>query len=176
MKHQETVWIAQGGVIAAIYVILTWVFSAFSFGEIQVRLSEMLTILPVFTPAAVPGLFIGCMLGNILGGAVAADTVFGSLATLIGALLTRMLRSAPPPVALIPPILSNALIVPFVLRYAYGLATPIPMMMLTVGLGEVLSCGVLGTLLYFPLNRLRGPLGFAPSARPVARRKESGGR
>ena len=173
-KNKSTVWITQGGVIAGIYVILTWVFSAFSFGEIQVRLSEALTIMPVFTPAAVPGLFVGCLLGNLLGSAVAADTVFGSLATLIGAFLTRKLRNAHPAVALIPPILSNALIVPFVLRYAYGVPTPIWMMMLTVGLGEVLSCGVLGLLLYYSLNRHRNLFALSPSERTHGGRKENG--
>ena len=129
-------------------MVLTVAFAPFSFKEIQVRISESLTILPIFTPAAVPGLAVGCLLANILGGAVAADVVFGSLATLIGAVGTRMLRDKNPVLAVIPPIIANMLIVPFVLRYAYGVPLPIPLMMGTVGIGEMISCGVLGLLLY----------------------------
>ena len=138
--------------IAAVYVVLTFVFAPISFGEIQVRISEALTILPVFTPAAVPGLFVGCLLGNMLSGAYLPDVIFGSLATLLGAIGTRALTNASPFLAPLPPIIANALIVPFVLRYTYGVALPIPLMMLTVGVGEVISCGGLGLILYFTLG------------------------
>ena len=158
MKNKNTLYLAQAGMVAAIYVALTVVFAPFSFGEVQVRLAEALTILPAFTPAAVPGLFVGCLLGNMLGGAVLPDIVFGSLATLIGAVGTRMLRKANPYLAPVPPILANALIVPFVLKYAYAVDLPIPLMMLTVGLGEVLSCGVLGMILYFALKKRKGQI------------------
>lgn len=158
MKNKNTLYLAQAGMVAAIYVALTVVFAPFSFGEVQVRLAEALTILPVFTPAAVPGLFVGCLLGNMLGGAVLPDIVFGSLATLIGAIGTRMLRKANPYLAPVPPIVANALIVPFVLKYAYAVDLPIPLMMLTVGLGEVLSCGVLGMILYFALKKRKGQI------------------
>ena len=153
MKKKNTLYLAQAGMIAAVYVALTMAFAPFSFGEIQVRLAEALTILPVFTPAAVPGLFVGCLLGNTLGGAVLPDIIFGSLATLIGAIGTRKLRSLNPFLAPVPPIVSNAVIVPFVLKYAYAVDLPIPLMMLSVGIGEVLSCGVLGMVLYFALKR-----------------------
>ena len=158
MKNKNTLYLAQAGMVAAIYVALTVVFAPFSFGEVQVRLAEALTILPAFTPAAVPGLFVGCLLGNMLGGAVLPDIVFGSLATLIGAIGTRMLRKANPYLAPVPPIAANALIVPFVLKYAYAVDLPIPLMMLTVGLGEVLSCGVLGMILYFALKKRKGQI------------------
>ena len=144
---------AQAAMIAALYVVLTMVFAPFSFREIQVRVSEALTILPVFTPAAVPGLFVGCLLANLLGGAAVPDIIFGSLATLIGAFFTWKLRNKHPFLAPVPPILSNMLIIPFVLRYAYGVPMAIPLMMLTVGFGEVLSCGVLGILLYYALKK-----------------------
>lgn len=150
---KSTLIITQGAVIAALYVALTYVFAPISFREVQVRIAEALTILPVFTPAAVPGLFIGCILGNIVGGGLIPDVIFGSLATLIGAVFTRMLRKKSPFLAPIPPILSNTVIVPFVLKYAYLIDLPIPLMMLTVCLGEVISCGVLGLLLYFALYR-----------------------
>ena len=146
MKNKNVTFLVQGAAIAAIYVVLTIVFSAFSFGEIQVRLSEALTILPVFTAAAVPGLFAGCILGNILGGAILPDIIFGSLATLIGAFLTYRLRKKSRYIAILQPILANALIVPFVLRYGYGVNLPIWSMMLTVGAGEIISCGILGLL------------------------------
>ena len=140
-------FVTKAAMIAACYVVLTVVFAPFGFGEVQVRISEMLAILPIFTPAAIPGLFVGCIMGNILGGGVILDVVFGSIATLIGAAGTYMLRKGNTVVATIPPIVANAVIVPFVLKYAYGSPLPIPFMMLTVGIGEVISCGVLGTLL-----------------------------
>ena len=152
MRNKSTLFIAQAAMIAAVYVVLTFVFAPISFGEIQVRISEALTILPVFTPAAVPGLFVGCLLGNMLSGAYLPDVIFGSLATLLGAIGTRALRNASPFLAPLPPIIANALIVPFVLRYTYGVALPIPLMMLTVGVGEVISCGGLGQILYFTLG------------------------
>ena len=152
MRNKSTLFIAQAAMIAAVYVVLTFVFAPISFGEIQVRISEALTILPVFTPAAVPGLFVGCLLGNMLSGAYLPDVIFGSLATLLGATGTRALRNASPFLAPLPPIIANALIVPFVLRYTYGVALPIPLMMLTVGVGEVISCGGLGLILYFTLG------------------------
>ena len=155
MKDKKLLFIPQAAMIAAIYVVLTYIFAPFSFGEIQVRISEALTMLPVFTPAAIPGLFVGCLLGNMLGGALLPDIIFGSLATLIGAFFTWKLRNAHPFLAPVPPILSNTIIVPFVLRYAYGILLPIPVMMLTVGIGEVISCGVLGLLLYYGLRRYK---------------------
>ena len=138
-----------GGAVAAVYVLLTLLAAALGLasGVIQVRLSEALCVLPIFFPAAVPGLFVGCLLANLLTGAVVWDVIFGSLATLLGALGTRLLRKKPV-LALLPPILANVLIVPFVLSYAYGVPDGIPYLMLTVGIGEVLSCGVLGGLLY----------------------------
>ena len=141
--------------IAAIYVVLTIVFAPFSFGEIQVRLAEALTILPLFTPAAIPGVFIGCLVGNILGGAILPDIIFGSLATLVGAIFTYKLRNQSKFLAPVPPILANTIVVPCVLRFGYGVLLPIPFMMLTVGVGEILSCGVLGLVLYAALHKYK---------------------
>ena len=92
MKNQKVTFLTQAAMIAAIYVVLTVVFAPFGFGEVQVRVAESLTILPFFTPAAIPGLFIGCLIGNILGGAIIPDIIFGSLATLIAACFTYTLR------------------------------------------------------------------------------------
>ena len=152
MQNRKLLFLAQASMIAAIYVALTYVFAPISFSEIQVRIAEALTILPVFTPAAIPGLFVGCLIGNTLGGAVLPDIIFGSLATLIGAFFTWKLRNRSPFLAPIPPILSNTLIIPFVLRFAYSIDLPIPLMMLTVGIGEVISFGVLGLILYYALR------------------------
>lgn len=138
--------LAQGGIIAALYVALTLLFAPISFGEMQLRVAEAMTILPLFTSAAVPGLFIGCLLGNLLGGAVILDVVFGSLATLIGAYLGRKLRNNRWLVP-IPAILANTLIIPFVLKYGYGLDLPILLEMVYVFIGEVGGCYVLGELL-----------------------------
>ena len=155
MKDKRLLFMAQAAMIAAIYVALTYVFAPISFSEVQIRISEALTILPVFTPAAIPGLFIGCLIGNTLGGALIPDIIFGSLATLTGAFFTWKLRRESPFLAPVPPIVANMLVVPFVLRYAYGVMLPIPLMMLTVGIGEVVSCGVLGLALYYALNKNR---------------------
>ena len=164
MKSQQKkiTYLVHAAMIAAVYVVLTYVFAPFSLGEIQVRISEALTVLPVFTPAAVPGLFVGCIIGNILGGSVLPDIVFGSIATLIGACGTYLLRNKSGYLAPVPPIAANALIVPFVLYYGYGVALPIPFMMVTVGLGEVLSCGVLGMVVYQVLSKYRHIL-FRPA-------------
>ena len=147
MKSKKLVFICQAAVIAALYVVLTYVFSAFASGVIQVRVSEALTILPAFTPAAIPGLVIGCLLSNTLTGCVLLDIIFGSVATLIGALGSYALRRHTWLVP-IPPIVSNMIIVPFVLRFAYGATDAFPFMIATVGAGEIISCYLLGMILY----------------------------
>ena len=155
MKNKNITFMTQAAMIAAIYVVLTYVFAPFSFGEVQVRIAEALTILPVFTPAAIPGLFVGCLIGNTIGGAVLPDIICGSLATLIGAFFTYKLREQRFFLMPLPPVIANVLIVPFVLRFAYGVALPIPFMMLTVGIGEIISCGVLGFILYSALKKYK---------------------
>lgn len=156
MKENKTLYLTQGAAVAALYVALTYLASAMglSSGVIQVRFSEALTILSCFFGAAVPGLFAGCLLANLLTGAVVWDVVFGSIATLLGAIGTRLLRKNRW-LACLPPIVSNVLIVPFVLVYAYGVPDTIPYLMLTVGVGEVISCGILGQLLYTALDKRR---------------------
>ena len=157
MKSKKLVFICQAAVIAALYVVLTYVFSAFASGVIQVRVSEALTILPAFTPAAIPGLVIGCLLSNTLTGCVLLDIIFGSVATLIGALGSYALRRHTWLVP-IPPIVSNMIIVPFVLRYAYGATDEFPFMIATVGAGEIISCYLLGMLLYGALKKMNHSL------------------
>lgn len=154
MQKGKAAYITQVAAIAAIYVVLVMLFSYTSFGPIQFRVAEALAILPYFTPAAVPGLFIGCLLSNILGGAAIWDVVFGSFATLVGAVGSRALRKHRWLVPL-PPIVANTVIVPFVLKYAYGSEGMLPVFMLTVGIGEIIVCGVLGMILLFALNKYR---------------------
>ncbi|MCM1304879.1 MAG: QueT transporter family protein [Lachnospiraceae bacterium] len=153
--NRKVLFIVHASVIAALYVVLTSVANAFGLANyaVQVRFSEALTILPFFTPAAVPGLALGCLLANILTGCALPDIIFGTLATLIGAVLTWLLRKnkwlAP-----IPPIAANTIIVPFVLYYAYGIR-PLWLSFLTVGAGEIISCGILGMILLNILSKYR---------------------
>lgn len=159
--HSHALFMAQASIIAAIYVVLTFIANAFGLANyaIQVRISEALTILPYFTPAAIPGLVIGCLLSNILTGCILPDIIFGSFATLIGALGTYALRKwkwcAP-----VTPILANTLIVPLVLIYGYGFliegvstAYCYGYYALTVGIGEIVSCGIFGMILLFTLEK-----------------------
>jgi Predicted membrane protein len=157
-KSNHTLLLVQAAMIAALYVVLTYIANAMGLASsaIQIRFSEALTILPYFTPAAIPGLFVGCFLSNILTGCAIPDIIFGSIATLIGALLTHRLRKCKW-LAPVPPILANTLIVPFVLLYAYGIQ-PLWLSFITVGIGEVISCGVLGMLLLIVLEKYRGSL------------------
>ena len=149
--------LCMSAVIAALYAALTLLLAPISYGPIQLRLSEALTLLPMLLPQAVPGLFVGCLLSNLLAGGVIWDVIFGSLATLLGAIGTRLLRKNRW-LACLPPILSNTIIVPLVLTYAYGIPGGIPWLMLTVGIGEILSCGLLGQLLWKALDKHKDQL------------------
>ncbi|MBR1441480.1 MAG: QueT transporter family protein [Lachnospiraceae bacterium] len=172
MRNKSVLYLTQAAMIAALYVVLTYLANALGLASqaIQVRFSEALTILPAFTGAAVPGLFIGCILANILTNCAPWDVVFGSIATLLGALGTYFIahptkakRAAEEITAIgkrrwllpLPPIVANTLIVPFVLAYVYRMEGTIPYFMLTVGIGEVISCYVLGLILFFGLYPIR---------------------
>ncbi len=152
-------FLCRGALVAALYVVLTWLCALVGLdkGVIQMRLSEALCVLPAFTGAAVPGLFVGCLLANLLTGSALPDVVFGSLATLIGALGAYLLRRRKWLVPL-PTVLANMLIIPFVLRFAYGAEGTIPYFMLTVGAGEVISAYICGMLLYTALVRQKAQL------------------
>ncbi|MDD2970943.1 MAG: QueT transporter family protein [Lachnospiraceae bacterium] len=158
MKNKNVLFLTQAAMIAAIYVVLTFVANAFGLANyaVQVRFSEALTILPYFTPAAIPGLFVGCIISNTLTGCALMDIIFGSIATLIGAFCTYKLRRfkwlAP-----IPPIVANAIIVPFVLKYAYGIE-PLWFSFVTVTAGEIISCGLLGMILLLSLQKYAGKI------------------
>ena len=148
MNYHRTIALrlTQGAVIAAIYVVLTLIFAPISFGAMQVRIAEALTILPLFTPAAIPGLFVGCLLANLISGAIVWDVVFGSLATLIGVACGWLLRKNRWLVP-IPAIVANTVIVPLVLKYGYGVDLPLLLSALYIAVGEIIGCGVLGELL-----------------------------
>lgn len=163
MKNKNLRYLTQGALIAAMYVLLTYVSDWFGLAGdnvIQFRLSEMLCIFACFTPAAIPGLYIGCLLANLLMGAIFWDVIFGSLATLIGAIGTWLLRKNPY-LAVIPPILSNVVIVSLVLKYAYQFGDAIWFLMLTVGIGEIVMCGILGVAMFYVIRRYRKPLGLS---------------
>lgn len=156
-KAKNTTYLTQAAAIAALYVVLTLLANALGLANysIQVRFSEALTILPLFTPAAIPGLYVGCLLSNLLTGCIFWDIIFGPIATLLGALGTYLLRKKSKWIATLPPIISNTIIVPFVLAFAYKFEGSLPYFMLTVGIGEILSCGVLGLILYSALYKYR---------------------
>ena len=156
-KKSKTRFLTTSAMIAALYVVLTELSAAFgiSSGVIQFRLSEMFAVLPIFTPAAIPGVFIGCLISNIMTGGVIWDVVFGSLASLIGALGAWFLRKKNVYLAPVPTVAANMLIIPFVLRYAYGMDGTIPFFMLTVGIGEFVCAGILGVFLAKTLKKYK---------------------
>lgn len=156
MKN-NTLYLTQASLIAALYVMLTIIsnFAGLASGVIQLRLSEMLTILPVFTPAAIPGLAVGCAVANLATGCALWDVAFGTLATTLGALGTYYIGRKYPYAGPAFPIAANALIVPKVLQVVYGAEGTYWYFMLTVGIGEILSCGVLGIILYRVLKKTK---------------------
>ncbi len=171
MKNKRVLYLTQAAMIAALYVVLTMLANALGLasGSIQVRFSEALTVLPFFMPAAVPGLYIGCLIANIVTGAALPDIIFGPLATLIGALGTWWLGKAASSfsgsrkgkicqwMSPLPPIIANGIIIPPVLKYAYGIV-PVWFSVVTVTAGEIISCGIFGLLLLFALQKYRGQL------------------
>ena len=163
MRNKKVLFAVQAAMIAALYVVLTYITNLLGLasGTIQVRFSEALCILPVFTPAAIPGLFIGCLISNLITGGIIWDIIFGSIATLLGALGTYFLRKKKF-VYPLPPVIANMIIVPLVLRYGYGFTTvykgvdiSLVFNAVTVGIGEIISICVLGGLLKGILSKYR---------------------
>jgi uncharacterized membrane protein len=162
-KIFTTRFITYAALIAALYTVLTLLAVIFpgvgtiSYGPVQIRFSEALTILPAFTPAAIPGLFLGCLISNIVGvsmglGAGLLDIIFGSLATLLAAYLSYLLRNKKWLVPL-PPVIINAVVIGAILSYV--LEIPLFATMLSVGLGQIGACYVLGMILYYVLDKNR---------------------
>ena len=150
----SALFVAQTAAIAAIYIVLTFLANALglSSGAVQIRFSEALCVLPIFMPAAVPGLFVGCILANALTGSIVIDIIFGSIATLVGAIFTRKFKDNLF-LAILSPILSNTLILPFVLKFAYAFEGSLVYFAVTIALGEIISCGILGTILAKALKK-----------------------
>ena len=150
MKRFSVRSLCLSAVIAALYAALTLSFQAISFGAVQFRVSEAMTLLPVLFPEAVPGLAVGCLISNLFNpmGATVYDVVFGTLATLLAAVLTSRIRGSIWLRAL-PPVICNAVIIGLVLTYGYGIDM-LWMNMLTVGIGQAVVCYVLGV----PLVRI----------------------
>jgi len=165
-KTSNIMSLVTAAMIAALYVVLSFAISAFGLasGAIQIRVSEALTILPYFTASAIPGLAIGCLLFNLLSGAAILDVIFGTLATLLGTVASYVLGRAAKKVSgmkflvPLPPILANAFIVPWVLKTAYGLTDAYWYLVATVGIGEIISCGLLGMVLLYALMPIRNVL------------------
>ena len=145
--------LARGAIIAALYTVLTLLLAPLSYGEVQIRFSEAMTLLPILMPEAVPALAIGCLLSNILGGCTIFDIVFGTLATLLAALCTRKLRDRFWLAALMP-VLFNGVIVGAVVHYCYAPIFPLPLSMLSVAAGEAVACLIVGPLLIRVMKRI----------------------
>lgn len=161
-QSRSAVFLAQGAMIAAVYTVLTLMAAALNlaYGPVQFRFSEALTILPLFTPAAIPGLTLGCLLSNIFSGYGAADMIFGTLATFLAAVGTRMLRNVRikniPWLAPLPPVLFNAAIIGAeiaILTPGGFLWSGFTAAALSVGLGELAVCYLLGLPLAILLER-----------------------
>lgn len=155
MNSKKTIFLTEAAVIAAIYTVLVLIFSLTSFGPVQCRIAEALTILPYFTPAAIPGVALGCLLSGILvPGTHILDIIFGSLTTLVAAYLSYKLRGNKFLVPL-PPIILNALVLPWIFKFAYGDAQPVPLNMLSVAAGELVAVGIFGMVLLFTLDKIK---------------------
>ena len=160
MKNKKVLSLCQGAMIGSLYVILTLISSVTGLASTPVRLSEALCILPFFTPAAIPGLYVGCLISNLILGGAVPDIIFGSLATLLGAVGTYLLRNLKLGMwlASIPPVISNTVIIPPILAYCYGYKEGFMVLALGIALSEVISCTVIGTALLLALMPLRKKL------------------
>ena len=145
--------LSRSAIYISLYIALCYVFAPISFGMIQVRIAEALCIMPLFDPFAIVSITIACFLSNLLISVSLIDAVFGSIATFIGLILIIYIKKTNFFLKMLPTVLSNAIIIPFVLKYAYGINEPLWLSGLTVGIGEVISVMGLGYLLYLYLNR-----------------------
>lgn len=150
-QHGKTMFIVRSAVIAALYAALTLALYPISFGAVQFRVSEALTLLPIVMPEAIPGLFVGCLVSNLIGSATPWDIIFGSLATLIAAILTYATRRNKI-LAAFWPVLCNTVIVGLVL--ALTLDLPVFLTMGEVGLGELAVVYTVGMAMLAALKRL----------------------
>lgn len=153
--------LTRAAVIAALYVVLTFISNAFGLASnvVQIRISEILTILPAFTPAGIYGVTVGCLLSNLLIGSSLYDVIFGTSATLIGAVGTFYIGRHNKFLAPLPPLIANTIIIPFVLYLAYGFK-PLWLFFLTVGAGELISCYIIGVPFYCLVTKYKKALGL----------------
>lgn len=150
MEKDKVKYITKAGIIAAIYFVLTILMGSFGYGPIQVRISEALVLLPFIESAAIPGVFIGCIISNIFGGFGLIDVVFGSLVTLIAAYLTSKMPNRI--LAIVPPVILNAFIVSIWVSKLSN--APYGITVITIGLGEFFSVAGLGILLLMSIERI----------------------
>ena len=155
--RKRLVYITEASAIAALYTVITIAIGPLGSAAIQCRIPEAMCVLAIFTPAAIPGMTLGCLISNIATGCLWQDVLFGTLATLIGAFGTYALRKYKW-IAPLPPILANVLIIPFVLAYCYGFEGGVFYFMLTVGIGEIISVYLLGMILYRALEKHQNKL------------------
>lgn len=157
-------YLTRSGLIAAIYVVLTLVIQPIGYGTVQFRVSELLTVLPVYMPEAIPGLAVGCFVSNLIGLSTGAnpaggwDLLIGTAATAVAAVLTYLLRGIRfknlPILATLPPVIVNAIVIGAELALVYG-GVPWYVHMLGVAMGQFVACSVCGTLLAAALNRVK---------------------
>ena len=163
MKNSNVAFTAKAALIAALYVVLTLISAMFGLSSnvIQVRISEALSFLPYLNSAAIPGLTIGCLISNALAGGVPLDIIFGSTATLLGAILAhligRLTKNSTHKVffmvlSTLPNVITNVLIIPWVLKIAYGAEDAVPFMMMTVGIGEFIASTIIGTVVILAIK------------------------
>lgn len=163
--NRKLKFITKSAIIAALYVVITLIGAPLASGTPQVRFSEAMCILPAFTTAAIPGLTIGCAIYNFVFAGSVYDAIFGSLATLIGAVLTYFLRNVAMRknlgfLASVPPILSNTVIIPIMLAYMLHAEGSVFILAFWVFIGEVISCGVLGTMLFYGMKKYGKHIGI----------------
>ena len=174
MNKSKSSKLIQMLVIAAVYVAITVIENAtvgMTKDIIQVRISEALTVLPYFTPAAIPGLFIGCIASNYLVGCHVYDIIFGSLATLVGAIGTYMLRKQKF-LAPVPPVVVNMIAIPILFTYVYRYEDSFWYYVATIGIGEAIACGVLGIALMLGLEDHKDKLFPSGESKDAAQTEE----
>lgn len=147
----------KGALIGALYAALTLIAQPISFGLVQMRVSEAMCVLPYYSTAAVPGLFIGCLVANLVSGAPIWDVIFGSLATLIAAFLTAKMRKwgAPKYLVPLPAVAVNAVIVGLLLYHVYAVPVSLALCMLSVAAGQVIACYGFGTVLMIIIEKFK---------------------
>jgi len=172
MRKFSTQDLARGAMVAAVYTVLTVFLPIPQYGEVQFRIAECMTLLPFLFPWATPGLIVGCFLANLLGSPFVLDWVFGTLATALACFLTR--RAPNKWLAVLPPVLCNALIVGAEIAFStaggFGgsFAALVGPMALSVGLGELAVCVLLGLPLLAVLPRIKALQGLIPAQRQRA--------